>query len=631
MALGMCVRSLALAAAPLALAASIEAQTIPFTPDRWDLARARVVEHLGRQALTGTALLRDAAFENGVIEVDVAMRGGARGYPGVLFRVLSDTEHERIYLRPHRSPLYSDAVQYVAAFHGIDSWQLYNGPGYTAQAEIPTDHWVHLKIEVQGTQARVFLDTAAAPTLVVWELQHGRRSGGLGLNAGPAEGAPSAFFSSFSWRPLEGPRAGPPLESYAPPGYLREWEISRPLARRLLDFDRYPNAATLGVTPWTPASAVPRGLLDLSRTIGRSGPEPEAAIARTVIRSDRSEVRKFWLGYSDEVSVFLNGRFVFYGNSAYRLRDPSFLGIVGLFDALPLPLRRGDNELLLLLGENSGGWGVTVRDAAAILEAPGLRRLWATEPVLRIPESAVYDPARDAIYVSNYDGYNFSAGAGRQSLSKLSADGRPVALDWVTGLNNPTGLAVRGDRLYAVEARQLVEVDIPAARILQRYPAQGAASLNDVAIAENGDVYVSDARGSAIFRLADGRFEEWLRSPDIVSPNGIHVHGGRLVVAANGDRALKAVDLATKAVSVIATLHLGFLDGVDTDGAGNYLVSYNEGCILRVTPAGAVTTILDLTAPETNIADFDYVPERNLLVFPTFLDNRVIAYRVIQP
>lgn len=631
MALGMCVRSLALAAAPLALAASIEAQTIPFTPDRWDLARARVVEHLGRQALTGTALLRDAAFENGVIEVDVAMRGGARGYPGVLFRVLSDTEHERIYLRPHRSPLYSDAVQYVAAFHGIDSWQLYNGPGYTAQAEIPTDRWVHLKIEVQGTQARVFLDTAAAPTLVVWELQHGRRSGGLGLNAGPAEGAPSAFFSSFSWRPLEGPRAGPPLESYAPPGYLREWEISRPLARRLLDFDRYPNAATLGVTPWTPASAVPRGLLDLSRTIGRSGPEPEAAIARTVIRSDRSEVRKFWLGYSDEVSVFLNGRFVFYGNSAYRLRDPSFLGIVGLFDALPLPLRRGDNELLLLLGESSGGWGVTVRDAAAILEAPGLRRLWATEPVLRIPESAVYDPARDAIYVSNYDGYNFSAGAGRQSLSKLSADGRPVALDWVTGLNNPTGLAVRGDRLYAVEARQLVEVDIPAARILQRYPAQGAASLNDVAIAENGDVYVSDARGSAIFRLADGRFEEWLRSPDIVSPNGIHVHGGRLVVAANGDRALKAVDLATKAVSVIATLHLGFLDGVDTDGAGNYLVSYNEGCILRVTPAGAVTTILDLTAPETNIADFDYVPERNLLVFPTFLDNRVIAYRVIQP
>jgi len=173
-----------------------------------------------------------------------------------------------------------------------------------------------------------------------------------------------------------------------------------------------------------------------------------------------------------------------------------------------------------------------------------------------------------------------------------------------------------------------VVIDIPTAQILQRYPAQTAAALNDVAIAENGDVYVSDSRGSAIFRLADGRFEEWLRSPDVIQPNGVLVHDGQLIVATNGDRALKAVDLATKAVRVIATLHRGFLDGVDADGAGNYLVSYNEGVLLRVTPQGEVTTLLDLTAPGTNIADFDYVPERNLLVFPTFLDNRVIAYRM---
>ena len=65
----------------LLLASGIQAQSIPFTPEHWDLTNARVVQHLGRQALTGTALLRDGTFENGVIEVDVAMRGGARGYP----------------------------------------------------------------------------------------------------------------------------------------------------------------------------------------------------------------------------------------------------------------------------------------------------------------------------------------------------------------------------------------------------------------------------------------------------------------------------------------------------------------------------------------------------------------------
>jgi sugar lactone lactonase YvrE len=614
----------------LLLATLAEAQTIPFTPEHWDLTNARVVEHLDRQALAGTALLRDAVFENGVIEVDVTMRGGTRSYPGVLFRVRSDADHERIYLRPHRAPFYADAVQYVAAFNGVDSWQLYNGQGYTAQALIPTDRWVHLKLEVSGTRARLFIDSASAPALVVWELQHGQRSGGIGLNSGPADAAATAFFSNFSWRRDDALSFGPPPEVYEPPGFLREWDASRPVARRLIDFDRYPSAEALGMTPWTRAAATRRGLLDVSRIHGRSGNEPEVVLLRTTVRAARDEVRKFWLGYSDEVSVFVNGQQVFYGNSAYRSRDPSFLGVLGLFDALALPLHRGDNELLFVLGESSGGWGLAVRDATAVLEAPGVRRLWASQPVLRIPESAAFDPARNAIYVSNYDGYNPSGGAGRQYLSRYTADARLEALQWVTGLNNPTGLAVRGDRLYAVEGRSLVEIDIPGARIVRRHVAQGAGFLNDVAVADNGDVYVSDSRGGAIYRLADGRFEEWLRSPEMAAPNGVHVRGDRLIVAVNGDRTVKAVDLATKAISTIATLQLGLLDGVDSDEAGNYLVSYNEGRLVRVTPAGEVTTLLDLTALGANIADFDYVPERGLLIVPTFLDNRVMVYRLAE-
>jgi sugar lactone lactonase YvrE len=612
----------------IALATQLSAQTIPFTADRWDLANARVVEHLGRQALTGFARLRDATIGNGVIEVDVAMRSGVRSYPGFHFRIQSEGEAERFYLRPHRSPLYADAVQYAAAFHGMDSWQLYNGPGYSAAAVIPTDRWIHLRVEVAGTQARIFLDSAASPALTVWELEHGASAGGIALNTGPSEGPPAAFFSNFSWRPGDSLAFGPAPTAYAAPGFLRDWEVSQPTAQSLVDADRYPDASALNLLPWTRASATPRGLLDISRLTGRSRPEPEVVLARTTVRATRDEVRKFWLGYSDEITVFVNGRPVYSGSSAYRSRDLSFLGIVGLFDAVYAPLRRGDNEVLVALAEASGGWGVTLRDATAVLEAPGLRRAWASAPVLHIPESAVFDPARNAIYVSNYDGYHPSGGAGRQHIAKFSADGRLESPEWIAGLNNPTGLAVSGDRLYAVEPRQLVVIDIPTAQILQRYPAQTAAALNDVAIAENGDVYVSDSRGSAIFRLADGRFEEWLRSPDVIQPNGVLVGDGQLIVVTNGDRALKTIDLTTKALRVIATLHRGFLDGVDADGAGNYLVSYNEGMLLRVTPQGDVTTLLDLTSPGTNIADFDYVPERNLLVFPTFLDNRVIAYRM---
>ena len=53
--------------AAVVLATPARPQAIEFTADRWDLTNARIVEHLGRQAMTGTALLKDVQFENGVI------------------------------------------------------------------------------------------------------------------------------------------------------------------------------------------------------------------------------------------------------------------------------------------------------------------------------------------------------------------------------------------------------------------------------------------------------------------------------------------------------------------------------------------------------------------------------------
>ena len=54
------------------------------------------------------------------------------------------------------------------------------------------------------------------------------------------------------------------------------------------------------------------------------------------------------------MSLFLNGRIVYSGNSAYHSRDASFLGIVGLNDAVYLPLQSGENEILLLVTESFG-------------------------------------------------------------------------------------------------------------------------------------------------------------------------------------------------------------------------------------------------------------------------------------
>jgi len=106
-------------------------------------------------------------------------------------------------------------------------------------------------------------------------------------------------------------------------------------------------------------------------------------------------------------------------------------------------------------------------------------------------------------------------------------------------------------------------------------------------------------------------------------------HAGRLLVGNTGDGSLKSVDLRTKAIEKIVTLGAGVVDGIRVTADGDYLVSHWEGQVYVVSPAGEVVEILD-TLPEAvnNTADFELVAGHGLLVIPTFLGNRVIAYRM---
>ncbi|OGD21506.1 MAG: hypothetical protein A2Y69_09415 [Candidatus Aminicenantes bacterium RBG_13_59_9] len=156
----------------------------------------------------------------------------------------------------------------------------------------------------------------------------------------------------------------------------------------------------------------------------------------------------------------------------------------------------------------------------------------------------------------------------------------------------------------------------------------GAAFLNDIALADSGDIFVSDSRRGSIFRISGEKVEEWLTGPAFGAPNGICVLKGKLIVGTNGDGCLKTVDLETKAVSTLVNLGQGIIDGIASDPGGNLLVSHNEGRLFRVSPDGRVETILDTTAVRLNIADFFYDPGLKIIVFPTFTESRVAAFRL---
>ncbi len=137
--------------------AAAEAEIIPFDEQHWDLSGAQVVEHLGRQALAGSAVLKDVEFLDGVVEFEMAL-DGSRDYPGLSFRRQSPGDYEHFYIRPHNSTK-PEALQYAPVWGGVSCWQLYH-EGYIAAAEIPAGRWVPVRLEIMGLDQLAKIDEA---------------------------------------------------------------------------------------------------------------------------------------------------------------------------------------------------------------------------------------------------------------------------------------------------------------------------------------------------------------------------------------------------------------------------------------------------------------------------------------
>ncbi len=115
------VLALALLGVP-SIDAEESAGDLGFESEDWTITSGRIVDHLGRKALAGSAALKDVEFTDGVIEVDIAM-DGRRCFPGIIFRAESEADTEIFYLRPHRPKNYSHALQYTPRFKGLTGWQ----------------------------------------------------------------------------------------------------------------------------------------------------------------------------------------------------------------------------------------------------------------------------------------------------------------------------------------------------------------------------------------------------------------------------------------------------------------------------------------------------------------------------
>lgn len=333
---------------------------IPLDTIHWEInAQSYVLENYkGKDAIyiqRGLAFLKDTKFLNGTIEFDIYLTN-RQGFPGVRFRASDRNNMESFYLRAHLSGK-PDANQVAPVINGITPWQLYFGPSYSFVYDYNYNDWTHVKIVVNGRRAQIFLDYSKTPNLS-WNLVHDPREGEIAIGGG---GAAAMHYANFKIDKNESeivdfnPIKREPIE-----GLIFEWEVSDMFEEKSIH-DPMKLKQVIQSRKWGKKIQVEEGTAaNIAREVVLvDGTLGNTVFAKIKIRSDRDQIKLFEFGYSDRVVAILNGTPIYKGTNRWRSRDYRYLGTVGLFDAIYLNLKKGENTLLLAVSEDFGGWLVT--------------------------------------------------------------------------------------------------------------------------------------------------------------------------------------------------------------------------------------------------------------------------------
>jgi hypothetical protein len=175
----------------------------------------KAARYRGSDALEDTfAFVPGLDFHDGTIEVDVAgaplpdAPANARGFVGIAFRIDEQDGTfacEGLYIRPSNGRAGDQlrrnrSTQYFS-YPGHDFDRLRReAPGqYESYVDLEVGEWTHLRIEVAGAQAQLYVGGAAQPALIVNDLKRGADAHGtVGLFVGiGADG----HFRNLSVRP----------------------------------------------------------------------------------------------------------------------------------------------------------------------------------------------------------------------------------------------------------------------------------------------------------------------------------------------------------------------------------------------------------------------------------------------
>lgn len=349
--------------------------SIPFEASRFDTSqrKAKFLVYKGFKAMqispsptrnTTPVTLKGLNFTNGTIEFDAQPAEGVQDDAiSINFHQQDIYNYESLYLRVQadETPQRNDAIQYTPFIKGINLWDIMTP--FRGYALIHNEDWNHIKLVISGMQMLVYVNSATKPTMKVSRLEGDFKTGAISLDG-------EAIFANLAIKPdaVEGlsPREGLDFTDNDP-NYIRSWQVTNPqfLAKgRQLTEDDLPK----DTTQWQPIHTERRGLVNLSRKFG--GVELSSyqkrnrfVFVKAIIRSDKKQTVRMQLGFNKEAYAFINGRLFYIDkNEAGELYQKYPHGRIDLTNAIiNVPLKKGNNELIIGIAAQNYGWGIIGR------------------------------------------------------------------------------------------------------------------------------------------------------------------------------------------------------------------------------------------------------------------------------
>jgi len=340
---------------------SVSASNILLNNDNFTVEgkKAEFTSYMGKKSLLlngASATVNAIVFTSGIIEYDVAFTE-QRNFVGVKFRQQDGENSEEFYIRPHQSGN-PDANQYNPIFNGLSAWQLYH-KDFAGKVNYNFGGWNHIKIIVTNKQGEVYINDMTKPAFSITEFLRPIESGGISFSSARADAyiANVSIVNNDNIQTLSTPLKTTKLSLK---NYISKWEISNSFSESFLENTTKLNQQELVKMDWQSLNTDNYGVLNMARIQGVNKTS-NTAFAKFTIDSNKVQTKALHFGYSDKVRVYVNNTLVYAGNNSFRSRDYRYLGTIGLFDTIYLPLKSGINEVSFAVSESFGGWGVTAR------------------------------------------------------------------------------------------------------------------------------------------------------------------------------------------------------------------------------------------------------------------------------